>query len=58
MTILDIGGGYPSVRNKQFPEIARCIQEVLDKEFGKEKYPLLDIRAEPGMIYIGTMFAS
>ncbi len=50
MTILDIGGGYPSVRNKQFPEIARCIQEVLDKEFGKEKYPLLDIRAEPGMI--------
>ncbi len=50
MTILDIGGGFLGSKSDMelFKQAAMDIRDILDKEFGKDKYPLLDIRAEPG----------
>lgn len=53
--MLDIGGGFPANDEKlPFEEIAKMIQESIDKCFTSNGYPQLEVIAEPGRYMVST----
>lgn len=58
-TVLDIGGGFPGIQTSNSPivtfeDISTTVNDAIDEHFHADKYPNLQIIAEPGRYMVAS----
>lgn len=54
-TVLDIGGGFPGLQTAiTFEDISKTVNDAIDEHFHQDKYPELQIIAEPGRYMVAS----